>query len=176
MKSSLAKLRILFYPEPVLKKPCTPVTEFGPELSALAERMIQLMHADKGVGLAAPQVGISRRLFVCNPDGEPDHNRVFVNPRFIELSGAEEKDEGCLSLPGVTVKMRRATHVVMEAQDCEGRAVVVTGDDLIARIWQHESDHLDGTLIIDRMSSAEEIANRRALKQLQADHASRRRK
>lgn len=176
MSKAAKKLQIVVYPDPVLKKQSAPVTEFGPDLASLAERMFELMHADKGVGLAAPQVGLSIRMFVCNSTGEPENNIAYVNPRFLELSGAEEKDEGCLSLPGVTVAMRRATHAVMEAYDLQGNKVVVTGSELLARIWQHETDHLDGKLIIDHMSASDEIVNRRAIKQMQADYRERRKK
>lgn len=145
--------------------------EFGPDLKALAERMLELMHEGKGVGLAAPQVGVLIRLFVCNATGEPGDDLICVNPRLVELDGAEEKEEGCLSIPGVTVTMRRATDAVMEACDTDGNPCRKTGKDLVARIWQHETDHLDGRLITDNVSMTDEIANRRALKQLEADYA-----
>jgi peptide deformylase len=161
-----AKLRIVLFPDPVLKKVAGEVRRFSKDIHALSTRMFELMRIDKGVGLAAPQVGVSLRLFVCNPTGEPGDDLVCVNPRFLELSGAEEKEEGCLSIPGATVTMRRATHVVMEACDADGRPFQHIGTDLQARIWQHEMDHLDGRLIIDNMSPADEIVNRRAIKQL----------
>jgi len=171
----LDKLSIVYYPDPILRKVCEPVTEFGPELAALTERMLVLMKDGHGVGLAAPQVGIPLRLFVCNPTGEPGDDMVCVNPEFVELTGAEEKEEGCLSLPNMGVTMRRAKRAVMKLCDASGQERVQTGEDLLARIWQHESDHLDGRLITDNMSAADEIANRRAIKQLEADFEHRRR-
>ncbi len=162
-----SSLRIAIYPDPILKKKAAPVTQFGPELEAFAQRMLELMREAKGVGLAAPQVSASIRLFVCNDTGEPADDLVCVNPRFVELTGAEEKPEGCLSIPEVSVTMRRATHAVMEAFDASGKPFSISGTDLRARIWQHEADHLDGRLIIDAMSQTEEIANRRFLKQLE---------
>lgn len=162
----LAKLGIVLYPDPILKKKAEEVTRFGEPLRALADRMLELMREDKGVGLAAPQVGVGLRMFVSNPTGEPADDLICVNPRLVELSGAEEKEEGCLSIPGVTVTMRRAARAVMQAVDVEGRPFQLGQSDLPARIWQHEIDHLDGRLIIDTMSPADEIANRRALKQL----------
>ena len=170
----LETLQIVRYPDPVLRKSCATVTEFGPRLQALADHMLELMREAEGVGLAAPQVGISIRLFVCNVTGEPGDNIVCVNPEFTELSGATDAEEGCLSLPGVTVTVRRAKHAVMKAQDASGASFEITADDLAARAWQHEVDHLDGRLIIDKMSPTDEIANRRALKQLQAERAARR--
>lgn len=164
-------LRIVHYPNPVLKKVCTPVEGFGPELKALADKMLALMHEAEGAGLAGPQVGIPIRLFVCNPTDEPGNDLVCVNPRFIELTGAEEKEEGCLSIPDVSVTMRRATHAVMDAWDTDGKPFQRTGCDLEARIWQHEADHLEGRLLTDNMATTDEIANRRAVRQLEAEYA-----
>src|SRR3990172_2388298 len=107
---SPSRLRIVLYPDPVLKKRGVEVGKFNADIAALAKRMLELMREAKGLGLAAPQVGVGLRLFVCNPTGEPGDDLVCVNPRFTELSGGEEKEEGCLSIPGVTVTMRRAAH------------------------------------------------------------------
>ena len=167
----LNKLQIINYPNPLLKKVCAPVGEFGEGLQALVVRMFELMKEGKGVGLAAPQVGLLMRLFVCNHTGEPDDDFVCLNPRFAELSGAAEAEEGCLSIPGVNVTMRRATTAVIEALDVEGRPFTQTGVDLQARVWQHEADHLDGRLITDHMFTTDEITNRRALKQLKEEYA-----
>jgi len=169
--SKVDKLRVVYYPDPVLKKICTEVEKFGPRLRELTDRMLALMHAGDGVGLAAPQVGLSIRLFVCNATGEPGDDLVCVNPRFAELTGAAEGEEGCLSLPGVHVTMRRATRAVMQAQDVAGRSFELVGEDLKARVWQHESDHLDGHLIVDNMAPTDEIANRRAVRQLKEQYA-----
>ena len=168
---SPSRLRIVLYPNPVLKKRAVEVGNFNAEIAALAKRMLELMREAKGVGLAAPQVGVGLRLFVCNPTAEPGDDLICVNPRFTERSGGEEKEEGCLSIPGVSVTMRRATQVVMEAFDVHGRPFQATGTELRARVWQHETDHLDGKLIIDNMSAADEIANRRAIKQLQEQYS-----
>jgi peptide deformylase len=167
---NIDKLRIVNYPAPVLLKVAAPVETFDDQLAALVDRMFELMRLEKGVGLAAPQVGIGLRLFICNATGEPDDDTVIVNPRFVELEGAEEADEGCLSLPEVTVNVRRAKSVVLDAQDLQGNEARLTAEDLPARIWQHETDHLDGKLILDYMSPADEIANRRAIKQLKDDY------
>jgi len=163
--------RIVKYPAPVLKAVSSEVTEFGPKLRALADRMLHLMRASEGVGLAAPQVGLNVRLFVCNPTGQPDDDLVCVNPVLADLVGAEDAPEGCLSIPGVTVTMRRAVELTLEASDVEGRPFRRTGEGLVARIWQHETDHLNGRLIIDRMSETDAIANRRVLKQLKEEYA-----
>ncbi len=171
---NLDNLRIVYYPSAVLKQVSDEVTAFDQDLKALADKMLQLMREVEGVGLAAPQVDVSIRMFVCNFTGEPEDDRVMVNPRFLELTGSDEQEEGCLSLPGVTVTMRRAKRVVVEARDLRGNRIQLTGEDIQARVWQHEVDHLDGRLIIDRMSPSDEITNRRVLKQLREDGLARR--
>ncbi len=171
----LKKLQIIYYPNPILKKVCAPVEEFDEGLRKLAVRMLELMKEGKGVGLAAPQVGLLIRLFVGNATGEPDADFVCVNPRLAELTGAAEAEEGCLSIPCVNVTMRRATTAVIEAFDTEGKPFTRTGVDMQARVWQHEADHLEGRLITDHMSTADEITNRRALKQLRQEYAGARR-
>ena len=167
--------RLVFYPHPVLKRLCAPIDVFGPKVKALTERMLSIMREAEGVGLAAPQVGVLARLFVCNPTGEPQDDVVVVNPRLIELAGAAEHEEGCLSIPGVFVTMRRATRAVMEAFDTDGKPIRIDAQEVLARILQHEADHLDGRLITDHMSEADEIANRRAVKQLEESFATARR-
>jgi len=169
----LANLRIVLFPDPILKKKAVDVTEFGEPVRQLAERMLELMRADEGVGLAAPQVGLGLRMFVCNATGQPGDDLVCINPQLVELSGVEERDEGCLSIPGATVSMRRAVRAVMRAMDCEGRTFELAQAALPARIWQHEIDHLDGRLIIDNMSTVDEIANRKVLKQLKDEYKAR---
>lgn len=167
---SLDKLRILQYPSPILSRAAEPVEEFDDALRALASRMLALMREAKGVGLAAPQVGMGIRLFVCNPTGEEGDDIVCVNPTLTELTGAAEEEEGCLSIPGVTVNIRRATSAVLKRHNLEGHAITQRATDLVARIWQHEADHLDGRLILDQMSTADEIVNRRAIKQLKEQY------
>jgi len=167
----IEKLRIVKYPDPVLKKRTGEVTEFTAGLRALADRMLELMRQAEGVGLAAPQVGVLLRLFVCNPTGEPGHDMVCVNPKLSRLDGADDAPEGCLSLPGVTVTMRRAVGVTLDACGVSGKPFRVPGEGLLARVWQHEYDHLDGRLIVDRMSETDQIANRRAIRQLKEDYA-----
>lgn len=169
----LSSLQIVRYPDPVLKERCAAVSEFGPGLAALAARMLELMREGKGVGLAAPQVGLPLRLFVCNTTGNPQDDRIFVNPELGDLEGMVEANEGCLSLPEVTVPMRRAESATVTARDTDGREFRVTGKDLEARVWQHETDHLEGRLIIDRMPTSAELANRRILKQLEQDYRAR---
>ncbi|MCH7839845.1 MAG: peptide deformylase [Planctomycetes bacterium] len=167
-----ADLRLVYYPAPILKKRAAPIERIGADVAALAARMFEIMREGKGLGLAAPQVGVGVRLFVCNATGEPQDDVIFVNPRLHDLNGSEEKEEGCLSIPGVNVTMRRPVSAGIDALDVKGRPFSLTGMELLARVWQHEMDHLDGRLIIDNMSATDEIANRRAVKQLRQDYTS----
>ncbi len=167
----IEKLRIVLYPDPILLQRCAPVEAFDETLAALANRMIELMHLYRGVGLAAPQVGVKLRLFVSNDTGEPEGDRIWVNPKLSDLEGVEEADEGCLSIPGVNVPKRRAVSATIQAQDVTGGPITSRGEHLLARIWQHENDHLDGRLVIHYMSEASKIENKTILRQLEAEYA-----
>jgi peptide deformylase len=129
--------------------------------------MLDLMRRSNGLGLAAPQAGLMIRLFVCNHSGEGPDDQVYINPTLEELVGSEEGEEGCLCLPGVLGPVARATSCGIRAVDLTGKPIVRSSDGLLARVWQHEVDHLAGRLIIDRMSPATKIANRRAIKYLE---------
>lgn len=168
--TDLETLTIIKYPDPRLRQPCAPVESFDDDLKALVARMLELMKNAEGVGLAAPQVGISRRLFVCNITGESGDAMAFVNPQLADFEGDESAEEGCLSIPEVNVTVKRAKHCRIDACDLDGNPIAYEGTDLAARCWQHECDHLDGRLIIDRMSAADRIANRRALKRLDPNY------
>jgi len=166
-------IEIRVYPDPCLRARCEPVEVFDGVLADLTGRMLALMHAGRGVGLAGPQVGVNHRLFVCNPTGEPQDDHVYVNPELSDLTGSEEAEEGCLSIPEVRVAIRRARRCRIKAFDVTGQPIEAEGDDLLARIWQHETDHLDGHLIIDRMNGTDQIANRKLLAQLEDDYRKR---
>ncbi len=170
MPLDAAALRIITYPDPRLRKVSQVVERFDEDLAVLAGRLLQLMRQHDGVGLAAPQVGILLRLFVCNPTGDPKDDHVYVNPKLTDLSGQADREEGCLSIPDVNVNVRRSLSCKMHAFDLQGRPVEEEGTDLLARCWQHECDHLEGRLIIDRMSESDKIANRKAIRQLETDH------
>jgi peptide deformylase len=162
-----SRLELVLHPDPVLRRTAARVERFDGMLVKIAARMLDLMRQHKGIGLAAPQVGLSLRLFVFNVTGEPGDDCVCVNPELSELAGDVEGEEGCLSLPDVTVQMHRAATCLLNAQDLTGKTFERSGTELAARCWQHEMDHLNGKLIIDNMSEADKIANRRALKQLE---------
>jgi peptide deformylase len=149
-KRRLALAQIRQYPDPVLRLEAQEVEEFDSDLTQLVERMLRLMRDARGVGLAANQVGVLRRVFVIQVD-EEEEPRALVNPVVAERSEeSEEDDEGCLSLQGVVVPVERALLVRLEARDPEGKPVSVELEGLPARVAQHELDHLDGVLILDR--------------------------
>jgi peptide deformylase len=163
-------LKIIHWPDPRLLKMSKPVGAFDASLRALAERMFQLMREAKGVGLAAPQVGMNIRMFVMNHTGRPEDDRVYVNPMLSDAAGDEEDEEGCLSLPGITIKVLRSKSIHMEARDVEGNPILQDESGYIARVWQHEFDHLNGVLLTDRMGAVARMAHRRTLKELEADY------
>ncbi len=166
-QADLQSLRIIHYPDVRLAEASSLISQFNEELSRLAERMFELMFAAHGVGLAAPQVAVTVRLFVASPTAEPEDRRVYVNSRIISAEGWQEDEEGCLSVPGVTCKVKRRQAVVLEAQDLTGQRFQETGEGLLARVFQHESDHLDGQLILDRMGSVARLANRRQIRDME---------
>ena len=164
-------LRIIFYPDPRLKKVSAPVETFDDNLKALAGRMLELMRANRGVGLAAPQVGVNLRMFVMNPTGEPADDRVYVNPVLTEAEGSEEAEEGCLSLPGIHINVDRSKRMRLQAKDLESNPVDLTETGYVARIWQHEFDHLNGIMLTNHMGTVAKMTNRRVLKELEENYA-----
>lgn len=151
----MAIRKILQYPDKRLRDPGQPVTDFGPELQRLVDDMAETMYAAPGVGLAAPQIGESVRLFiidVATGEDEPSDLRVFVNPEIVERVGEVAWEEGCLSFPGVHEEIGRAERVKVRAQDRHGQSFELEADGLLAIAIQHENDHLDGKLMIDHLS------------------------
>jgi peptide deformylase len=151
VRRRLALAQVRQYPDPVLRMRARDVTDFDDELRALVTRMKQLMQDAQGVGLAATQIGIIRRLFVFVPSREEGLTPIAVVNPVLELgSETDSDDEGCLSMQGVTVPVQRATTVTLTGKDENGDDFRLELEGLAARIVQHETDHLDGTLIIDR--------------------------
>jgi peptide deformylase len=160
---------IVKYGHPALERPAETVTEFGtPELDKLIEDMFESMYAAHGVGLAAPQIGIGRRVAVIDPSAGEDHSQriVLVNPELIEVEGAQTEEEGCLSLPGFREPLKRAKRVTVRAQNAQGEAFEITGEGLLARALQHETDHLRGRLFITHVSALKRDLIRRKVRKL----------
>ncbi|MCK4503794.1 MAG: peptide deformylase [Desulfuromonadales bacterium] len=150
----MALLDILCYPDPLLKKKSTPVTEFNDELKQLADDMVETMYAAPGVGLAAPQVGVLQRLIIldCSGSEEDDDLIVAVNPEIIAGDGDSLEEEGCLSVPGYYANVKRHETATMRYQDVDGNYHEREADGLLAIGMQHELDHLNGVLFVDRLS------------------------
>jgi peptide deformylase len=164
-------LKIIHYPDPRLKKASRPVEVFDENLRVLAARMLVLMREAKGVGLAAPQVGQNIRLFVMNATGEPTDDRVYVNPELSDADGSEVAEEGCLSLPNVHVDVDRSKTIRIRAKDLDDNPIDQVETGYLARIWQHEFDHLNGILLTDRMGAVAKMTHRRVLKELEESYA-----
>ncbi|MDH5673953.1 MAG: peptide deformylase [Myxococcales bacterium] len=151
----MAVRTILHYPDERLRKVAEPVTDFDAELARLVDDMAETMYAAPGVGLAAPQIGVSRRVFVIDVatgDDEPSDLRVFVNPEILERVGEVQNEEGCLSFPGVHEDVKRAERVRVRACDQHGQSFELEAEALLAIAIQHENDHLDGKLMVDHLS------------------------
>ncbi len=177
-------MSIVYYPHAALRETARPVEAVDEVVRAVATRMLQLMREAEGIGLAAPQVGLAMRLFVCDvpssedypadatPPEASDGPLVCINP---ELSGfsdeLESYDEGCLSLPEITGAVRRPHEVTLTATGLDGERYTLRAGGLLARCIQHENDHLDGVLIIDKMQQLSRMKNRRAIKELEAQAA-----
>jgi peptide deformylase len=167
----ISDLKVIRYPDPRLKAPSSPVERFDQELADLANSMLQIMREHKGVGLAAPQVGRNIRLFVMNPTGQDPDARIYVNPELRDPRGEESGEEGCLSIPDVTAQITRNQSVTLRAFDLSGRPIEQTETGYVARIWQHEVDHLDGILITDRMGATARMLARKTLRELEEQYA-----
>lgn len=144
--------RLRYFGDPVLRERCVEVAEIDDEVRALIDDLVDTMYAEDGIGLAAPQVGVPIRVFVYDtrePDVEPG---VLVNPRIREAEGSVRESEGCLSLPNLTEIVERSERVVVEGLDRDGEPVRIEAEGLLSRCLQHENDHLDGVLFLDRVS------------------------
>jgi peptide deformylase len=160
-------MRIVHYPHPSLRHPGKPIGSIDKQLRLWVGEMFELMYDAKGLGLAATQVALPFQLLVMNIEGKAggkEHERVYINPRIVERKGIMDGEEGCLSFPGLFAPVKRAKSVVVEAYDLEGEPVRLTAEGLAARAWQHEIDHLDGVVFLERFSPLVKIARSRDVK------------
>jgi peptide deformylase len=160
-------MELAYYPDPVLKQKCQELPQIDERFSQTVKEMFQIMYRAAGIGLAAPQVGILQRFFILNTDGTPEGEIVCVDPVLVSAEGEELAEEGCLSFPGIMVKIPRHTKVKLRFLGIEGTQKEIAAEGLLARAIQHELDHLDGVLISMRMSPAEKLANRQKLRELE---------
>jgi peptide deformylase len=169
-------LQVIQYPHPTLRHRSKPLKRVDAELRKIVDEMIELMYEHEGVGLAANQVDLPYRLFVANEQGDPDateFEQVFINPVLSGGRGQDEDEEGCLSIPGIRAPVVRNSKIKIQAFDLSGNEISAELDGLMARIAQHETDHLDGTLFIDRLGPAHTVAIRDQLEEFELAFQSR---
>lgn len=167
---SAAKIHaIVKYPDPVLAQKGAPVTAFDPSLKKLVDEMFESMYAAQGIGLAAPQIGLSQQLTVIDTSfqKDPAARLVLINPEIVETEGKQFEEEGCLSLPDIREKVQRAARVKVRAQNEKGEWFETEGTELLARAMQHEIDHLNGILFIDRISRLKRELALRKIRKMQ---------
>ncbi|QDU64742.1 Peptide deformylase [Planctomycetes bacterium Pan216] len=167
-------MRIVQYPHPSLLHPAVPVTRIDKELRRQIGEMFELMYDAKGLGLAATQVALPYQLLVANVGGaetvgDKEQERVYINPVITRRKGTQEGDEGCLSFPGLYAKVRRAKEVVVEAYDLKGQKVRIEAKGLEARLWQHEIDHLDGVVFVERFGYLARLAHEREIASFESE-------
>ena len=169
-------MELVIYPDPILRKRAQRIGSVDDSVRARVADMFELMYREFGVGLAAPQVGWSVRLFVMNPMGpeERDAERVFINPKILSADGSEIDEEGCLSIPDVRGRVERSATIEVEAQGLDGEMFRESLESLPARIVQHENDHLDGILFTSRLSESELRTVNKSLKALEKEYRQRR--
>ncbi|MGI5861006.1 MAG: peptide deformylase [Myxococcales bacterium] len=162
---------IVIWPDPVLRQKCQEVEQVDDELRRLIDDMFETMYAAKGVGLAAPQVGVTRRVVVIDtsPSQEGAKPLALINPRITRTEGERVYEEGCLSVPGEAEEVVRADKVWFTALDRDGKEYSMEADGLLAIAVQHELDHLDGTLFVDRLSTLKRELIKRRMKRLKAE-------
>ena len=160
---------VVKYPDPVLARPGETVKNFGPELRSLVDEMFESMYEAQGIGLAAPQISISKRITVIDVSFKknPEDRIAMINPEIVERQGKQVEEEGCLSLPEIREKVERAAWVKVRAQDVTGKWFEVEGRELLSRALQHEIDHLNGVLFIDRISRLKRDMVLRKIKKMQ---------
>jgi peptide deformylase len=165
----MSLLKVVHYPEPVLLKVGKPVTEFDDELKKLVADMFETMYDAKGVGLAAPQVAVSKRLFVmdCSNGEDPEAKMALINPEIISVEGEQYGDEGCLSFPGLYQKVERSLRAIVKFQDVNGEHFDLEVEDLEARCVLHETDHCDGIVFLDRMTVLKRQLAKQKIKRMQ---------
>jgi peptide deformylase len=162
---------IVLYPDPVLLEETQPVESIDEDVRKLVTDLVETMYRAPGIGLAANQIGVSRRVCVVDPSvgEEPGALRVFINPLVRELHGRERGEEGCLSFPGITLEIDRAEQVTVESLDLEGRQTTQTFEGLLARVILHECEHLDGRVFLHNLSPLKrELVKKQIRKRIQA--------
>ena len=160
-------MKVVCYPAEVLRQSAEPIEKIDSEIESLAQEMIKTMYQKKGIGLAAPQVGVSKQLIVVNPTFELGKEVVYINPQILNKKGRVMKEEGCLSFPGIYGNVVRAKRVEVSALLLTGEAVTFEAEEMVARVIQHEIDHLKGVLFVDKFQPAEQVMLKRQLREME---------
>ena len=163
-------MRVVKYPHPTLRHTSKPLRRVDADLKKAIAEMLDLMYQDKGIGLAANQVDLPYRLFVMNTESDPkakDHEFVFINPVISKRRGTVEDEEGCLSFPKIYAPVKRSEKIVLSAYDLSGKEVCLELDGLFSRAAQHEADHLDGVLFVDRLAESAKLSVKGVLEALE---------
>ena len=165
----MSLLKIVHYPEPVLLTPGKPITTFDEQLKVLVDNMFETMYSARGVGLAAPQVGVSQRLFVmdCSGGQDPAQRIAMINPEILRVEGNQDGEEGCLSFPGIYFPVERSLRAVVRAQNVAGEEIEIDGMELTARCMLHETDHCDGIVFLDHTTALKREMVKRKIRKLQ---------
>jgi peptide deformylase len=165
----MSLLKIVTWPNPILEIPADPVTEFNGDLKKLVDNMLETMYSAPGVGLAAVQVGVPKRLFVmdCSGGKDPAQRVVMINPEVISMEGKQNGEEGCLSFPGIYFGVERNLRAIVRAHDVNGNEFELDGTELTARCMLHETDHCDGIVFLDKMTPLKREIVKRKIKKLQ---------
>ena len=165
----MSLLKIVTWPNTILDAPGDPVTQFDDDLKKLVNNMFETMYAAPGVGLAAVQVGVRKRLFVmdCSGGKDPAQRVVMINPEVVSMEGKQDGDEGCLSFPGIFFNVQRNLRAIVRAHDVNGQEFELDGTELTARCMLHETDHCDGIVFLDKMTPLKREIVKRRIKKLQ---------
>src|SRR5207237_4314710 len=165
----MSLLKLVTWPNPILEAPADPVTKFNGDLKKLVDNMFETMYSAPGVGLAAVQVGVSKRLFVmdCSGGKDPAQRIAMINPEVIRVEGEQDGEEGCLSFPGIFFEVKRDFRAIVRAHDVNGNLFEVDGMELTARCMLHETDHCDGIVFLDHTTPLKREMVKRKIKKLQ---------
>ncbi len=170
-------MELVYFPDERLREVSKKISTIDAALREAVPKMFEVMYAARGIGLAGPQVGLNRRIIVANLEGDSEvknGEQVFINPQIVDKSGELREEEGCLSLPGLAIQVRRHQTVLVRYQTLDGETVEREASDLESRMFQHEIDHLDGILLVDKMSPADKKQWAPFLAEMEEDFASRR--
>ncbi len=166
-------MKIVTYPHPALRHVARPLTSIDKKVHLQVGAMLDLMYEGKGLGLAGPQVALPYQIFVMNLKVDPNerqHEEAYINPLIVERKGSVEGEEGCLSFPGFFQKVRRAKTIRAQAYNLKGELVEINAADMVARVWQHEVDHLHGELFIDKLGPIARMASRGDIKKFEHEY------